>query len=286
MPVRVETLRRNAVETGLAERIAPGQRGVVGRGECIRRSFTDEREAPEASAEPAFLVEPGRHIDSAILRRRRLGQRPGDFEPVDDAHRTVKPASGRLGIGVGADDHRLSGIAGSADDVTGAVDSGIESGLGESAAEPVSGFDVDRRERGPHHTAPAGPELSQAFQIGDQPLAVDGHFDCAHVRSPPAVRINDAPILVKHRLGPTRHVAPFPGARASCPLEQSRAFGPLRARCPRSQDTSRETWLNRQDGGASRILARLRRQAGACRSRHSLGPCRVHARHRHVAAGG
>ena len=30
--------------------------------------------------------------------------------------------------------------------------------------------------------------------------------------------------------------APFLGARASCPHEQSRAFGPLRARCPHSQE--------------------------------------------------
>ena len=67
------------------------------------------------------------------------------------------------------------------------------------------------------------------------------------------------------RLRPTRHVVPFPGSRASvyrsadntfvaCPLEQSRAFGPLRARCPRSQDTP----LDRSDDGASRRLAETR----------------------------
>ena len=44
--------------------------------------------------------------------------------------------------------------------------------------------------------------------------------------------------LTRLRLRPTRHVAPFLGARASCPHEQSRAFGPLRARCPRSQGTA------------------------------------------------
>ena len=60
--------------------------------------------------------------------------------------------------------------------------------------------------------------------------------------------------LARLRLGSTRHVVSFLGARASCPLEQSRAFGPLRARCPRSQDASRKTWLNRKDDGASGTL--------------------------------
>ena len=62
--------------------------------------------------------------------------------------------------------------------------------------------------------------------------------------------------LARLRLRPTRHVVPFLGARASCP---QRAEGPRlfkRARCPRSQDTSRNTWLNSKDDGASRSPVR------------------------------
>ena len=70
------------------------------------------------------------------------------------------------------------------------------------------------------------------------------------------------------RLGPTRHVVPFPGARASCPLEQSRAFGPLRARCPRSRDASRKTWLECRDDGVSRSLVIARTRAIPAPARH------------------
>ena len=77
------------------------------------------------------------------------------------------------------------------------------------------------------------------------------------------------------RLGPTKHVVPFPGARASpaspmrgqaCPPERSRTFGglfihglrPGRTRCTRSQEVSRNTWRNRRDDGSSGSLARPR----------------------------
>ena len=63
-------------------------------------------------------------------------------------------------------------------------------------------------------------------------------------------------LLARLRLGPTRHVVPFPGARASCPHGQSRAFGPLRAGSPRSQESVAKTWLNCKDHGRSRCLAR------------------------------
>ena len=165
-----------------------GQTGAVGRVECVERVGrrpAHEREAPEAAEEPTLLVEPGCDVDRAVLRRRRLGQRPRDLDPVDHAHRAVEPASGRLGIGVGADEHRLAGIAGSSDDVAGPVDAGIEPRLLQPPAEPVPGFDIDRRERRPHHSDPAGPELPQSLQIGDQTFAIDGHFDCAHSRSSP-----------------------------------------------------------------------------------------------------
>ena len=64
--------------------------------------------------------------------------------------------------------------------------------------------------------------------------------------------------LARLRLRPTRHVVPFPGARASCPLEHR---GPA-ARCGRDarapRSASRKTWLNCKDDGGSRCLARLR----------------------------
>ena len=167
VPFGIEALGHDTLETGRVECIAQGLAGFVGRAERMRRRVVHERETSEAAVEPAFLVKPGCDVDCAILRRRRLGQRPGDLQPVDHAHRAVEPAPGRLGVGVGADDDRLAGVAGSADHVAGAVDAGIQSRLLQSATEPAPGIEIDRRERGPHHPGPASPELAQTSQIRD-----------------------------------------------------------------------------------------------------------------------
>ena len=144
VPFGVEALRRNAVEPGRAQRFAQGQAGAVRRVGRVGWRVAHEREASEAAEEPAFLVEPRCDVDREVLRRRRPGQRPRDLESADHAHRAVEPASGRLGIGVGADDHRPAGVAGPADNVAGPVDAGIESRFLQSPAKPVPRFEVDR----------------------------------------------------------------------------------------------------------------------------------------------
>ena len=189
MPLGVEALRRDSLEPGLAQCLPQRHPGAVGRIERIERTgrrLTDEGEAAEAAAEAAFLVEPGCDIDRKVAGRGRLRQRPRDLESVDHAHRPVEPAAGRLGIGVGADNHRPAGVAGAAQDISGPVNARVEPRLGQPGAEPAPGFEVDWRERRPHHPGPAGAEFTQGSQIGDQPIAVDGYFDFAHVRSPVA----------------------------------------------------------------------------------------------------
>ena len=78
--------------------------------------------------------------------------------------------------------------------------------------------------------------------------------------------------LARLRLGPTRHVAPFLGSRASCPLEHTGgpsagrplpASGRVRAGHPRSQDPSHKTRLNCEDDGASRSPGGTARLAGS-----------------------
>ena len=102
--VGIQAQSRRARKAGLAHGV--GQRGAATVGRAVldlARQCADERAAAEAPDEARLLVLERHGVDRQGARRSVGGQRAHDFEPVDHAERAVEPASGRLRVGVRAD---------------------------------------------------------------------------------------------------------------------------------------------------------------------------------------
>ena len=171
----------SVLEACVPERIAQDIALRVDGIECVLPKLAAEGMAAEAAEEPALFVDPGSDIDRQIAGFGTLGQGPGHFQSVDDAHRPVEPAALGLGIGVRSDKQCVTGFGGTTEHRADAVDARFESRFAHPFAQPAARLQVDGSKRLADDAAPTGAECAQPVKIAQQALRVDPDLGWIHV---------------------------------------------------------------------------------------------------------